>query len=103
MEEETAAVIIRYFLVWMAGGGEGRGAVRIAMGVGVGAEGAGRATKGAEWHQQGQMLVNAMPTSDPVLPLTRAQNRGTGFPAETQPTQYSIDSVTQKTVLRQTL
>lgn len=49
------------------------------------------------------MLVNAMPTSDSVLPLTKAQNRGTGFPAETQPTQYSIDSVTQKTVLRQTL
>lgn len=96
MEEETAAVVIHYFLVWMVQGG-----VRVA--VGGGQKGAGRAREGAEWHRQGQILINVMPTSDPVLPLMRAQNRGIGFLAETQPTQYSIDSVTQKAVLRQTL
>lgn len=30
-----------------------------------GQKGAGRATEGAEWHQQGQILVDAMPASSP--------------------------------------
>lgn len=79
---------------------DGTGGVRVAVEVVERLKEAGRATKGAECDPQSQILVNVMPTSDPVLTLEKTQNRGIGSLAETQPTQSSIDSVTQMAVLR---
>lgn len=81
------------------------GGVRIELeafwwGGGGGQKGAGRAIKGAECNQQNQILVNMMPTSDPVLPLTRTQNRGHRVPSQLR---TLIASVTWKAVLGQTL